>query len=157
MGWGSFWHSVTHPVEAIKHAGLSIYHAAEHAVQGGVAFVKHTEEKLVHAVMHSAPVMFVKHTVHKITHAVTSVGNKVASGLHSAVEFVKHGAETVASGVKEVWHGAEKIGHSFVSMTDSFSKILPYAAAGIGGLIAMSMLSKRGNDDSYDSQKRQRV
>ena len=106
----------------------------------------------MHAVLHSAPVEFVKHTVHKITHAVTSVGNKVASGLHSAVDFVKHGAETVANGVKEVWHGAENLGNSFLGMT----KILPYAAAGIGGLIALSMM-KRSSDDSYGPQKRARL
>ena len=155
MGWGSFWNSVTHPIEAIKHAGSSIFHAAEHAVEGGVAFVKHTEEKIVHAIMHSAPVEFVKHTVHKITHAVTVVGNKVASGLHSAVEFVKHGATVVADGVKEVWHGAEKFGGS-LNMTASMAKILPYALAGVGGLVAMSML-KRPSGDSYSSQKRQRL
>ena len=152
MGWGSFWHSVTHPIESIKSAGTSIFHAAEHAVQGGLHFIKHTEEKIVNAVMHSPPVEFVKHITHKITHAVTSVGNKVVSGLHSAVEFVKHGAETVGNGIKEVWHGAENIGNSFLSMT----KILPYAAAGIGGLVALSMM-KRSSGDSYGPQKRQRL
>ena len=115
-------------------------------------FVKHTAEKVVHAVMHSPPVEFVKHAVHKITHAVTTVGNKVASGLHTAVDFVKHGAETVANGVKEVWHGAENMGNSLLGMT----KILPYAMAGIGGLVALSML-KRPSDDSYGSQKRPRL
>ena len=94
---------------------------------------------------------FVKHMAEKVVHAVSTVGHSIASGAKSTVEFVKHTASTVADGVKEVWHGAESLGHSLLDMT----KILPYALAGGGTLIALSFLNnKRGSSFSQPPSKR---
>ena len=142
MGWGSFLHSITHPIEAIKHAGSSIFHAVEKAAVSGVNFVKHTAEKVAHAVMHSAPVEFVKHTVHKVTHAITSVGVKIVSGAKSAVTFVKHAGEKVIAGATEVWHGMESVGGSLVNAT----KMLPLILMGGAGLLVFSTL----RSDSFE-------
>ena len=124
MGWSSFWHAVSHPIDAIKSAGSSAFQTAESAVRSGIDFVKHTVEK--HTVNHLPPVEFVRHTVEKVTHAVSTVGHAIASGAKSAVEFVKHTASTVADGVKEVWHGAENLGNSLLGMT----KIIPSLSQG---------------------------
>ena len=149
MGWSSFWHAVSHPIDSIKSAGSSVFHAAESVVHSGVDFVKHTAEKAVHFVVNLPPVQFVKHTAEKAAHAVSTVGHAIASGAKSAVEFVKHTASIVGEGVKEVWHGAESLGHSLLDMT----KMLPYALAGGGVLIAMSMM-KRGSSFSQPPSKR---
>jgi len=149
MGWSSFWHAVSHPIDSIKSAGSSVFHAAESAVHSGVDFVKHTVEKAAHFVNHLPPVEFVRHTAEKVAHAVSTVGHAIASGAKSAVEFVKHTATTVADGVKEVWHGAENLGNSLLGMT----KIIPYALAGGGVLIALNMM-KRESTYSLPPAKR---
>ena len=152
MGWGSFWHGVTHPLETIKHAGQSVFHAAESAVHSVVQFAKHTEQKIVHAIVHSAPVQFIKHTEEKIVHAVSAVAHKVAQGVTGAVDFVKHTASSIKDGIKEVWHGAENLGNSFLNLT----KIVPYAIAGGVGLFALQMVNKREGGFSNPPSKRVR-
>jgi len=149
MGWGSFWHGVAHPIESLKHAGQSVLHAAESAAHSVVQFAKHTEEKVLHAIVNSAPVQFVKHTEEKVVHAFSSVAHKVGQGLSSAVDFVKHTATTIGDGVAEVWHGAESFGSSLLSMT----KIIPYAIAGGVGLFALSMTKREGNFDNPSSKR----
>ena len=149
MGWGSFFHGITHPIESIKNAGRSVLHAAESAVHSVVRFAKHTEEKVVHAVLNSAPVQFIKHTEEKVVHAFSSVAHKVAQGVTSAVDFVKHTATTIGDGVKEVWHGAESFGSSLLSMT----KIIPYAIAGGVGLFALSMTKREQNFENPSSKR----
>jgi len=144
MGWASFWHAVSHPIDSIKSAGSSVFHAAESAVHSGIDFVKHIAEKAAHFVNHLPPVKFVRRTAEKVAHAASTVGHAIASGAKSAVEFVKHTASTVADGVKEVEHGSENLGNSLLDMT----KIIPYALAGGGALIAISMLNKRGSSYS---------
>ena len=66
MGWSSFWHAVSHPIDTIKSAGASVAHAAESAFHKGADFVKHTVTKAVDFVSHLPPVEFVRHTAEKV-------------------------------------------------------------------------------------------
>ena len=149
MGWSSFWHAVSHPIDTIKSAGSSVAHASESAFHSTVDFVKHTADKAVHFVKTLPPVEWVNHNAGKIVQAAQDVGHAIVTGAKDTFKFVKHTGEAVVDGVKEVWHGAENLGNSLLDMT----KVIPYALAGGGVLIAMSMMNKRGQSFSQPPAK----
>ena len=132
MGWSSFWHAVSHPIDTIKSAGASVAHAAESAFHKGVEFVKHTASKAAIFVGGLPPVQFIAHNSDKIIHAAQDVGHALASGAKTAFEFVKHTRKAIGGGVKDVWDGAKTL----LDMT----KIISYTLTGGSVLIAMNMM-----------------
>jgi len=153
MGWSSFWHAVSHPIDTIKSAGSSVAHAAESAFHSTVDFVKHTADKAVVFVKNLPPVKWIAHTKDKIVQAAQDVGHAIVTGATDTFKFIKHTGEAVVDGVKEVWHGAEKFGNSLLDMT----KIIPYALAGGGALIAINMMNKKRSSAFSQSSAKRRL